>query len=247
MSPPPLVFTHMHKCSGSSMRHMLYAKFEPIFGHHRLHIPELTCDAFGNLPMKAERGEALPENILLLADHSPFGRFDARVLAPGRPYRITFLREPFDRFESYYHFCARCEFIPEEWARHTHDVSAMSDAELAALCEFFEEDSGYLYWFDPDHRDRDTAIANLLSYDIVGPYDDLTSFCARFNRSNPYGVTFDPAEVRHVNTTDRPSRFTPAQRELAREKLANDYFVWHSPAVRRAMADGRPPLSAATR
>jgi hypothetical protein len=235
MPLPPLVFTHVHKCSGTSLRQMLYRKLVPLFGRRRMHVPEITCSPFDNLPMLAERGEPFPSDLMLLADHTPFGLYDDRVLAPGRPFRITLLREPLDRFESYYHFCAGQGFIPEEWVRYVDDLAAMPEPMFIELCRFFEDDSGLACWFDPRRRDPDTALSNLLGYDLVGRYDDLEGFCHRFNRRNPYGLTFQPNEVLHLNHTPRPSRMTARQRDLARELLAGEHRMWSSPALRRIL------------
>lgn len=243
MHDPPLVFTHLHKCAGSSLRQMLYHKFEPLFGRPRMHVPEITCDAFGNLPMLEERGEPLPENLLLLADHSPFGLYDERVLAEGEPFRMTLLRQPIDRFESYFHFCAIQNFIPEKWSRYASDLPSMPDADFIEMCDDFKSDSEYAYWFDPLKRDPEKALSNLLGYDVVARYDDLEDFCAKFNARNPYGLTFQPDEEVHVNQTLRPSRMTTQQREIARDLLASDHQIWNAPAVQRAM-EPTPSISA---
>lgn len=226
MQGSPLVFTHVHKCAGSSLRRMLFHKFEPLFGRHRMHVPEITCSPFDNLPMLEERGEPFPCDLLLLADHSPYGLYDHRVLAPGRPFRITLLREPLDRFEAYFHFCAREGFLPSEWATYAADLPAMPEATFVELCRSFEQDSGLAYWFDPQGRDPGEALRNLLGYDIVLPYDDLGRFCCEFNRRNPFGVTFGPGEVLHVNHTPRASRMTPRQCEIARELFAVELRMW---------------------
>jgi hypothetical protein len=236
MQTPPLVFTHVHKCAGSSLRQMLYRKFEPLFGRRRMHVPEITCGPFDNLPMLAERGEPFPADLMLLADHSPCGLYDQRVLAAGRPFRITLLREPLDRFESYFHFCAAQGFIPAEWARHATDLAAMPESTFVEVCRFFEADSGLAYWFDPRRRDPETALSTLLGYDVVRRYDDLEGFCRAFNRRNPYGLTFRPDEVLHLNHTPRPSRLTARQRDLARDLLVAEHRVWNSPALQRVLA-----------
>lgn len=236
----PLVFTHVHKCSGTSLRRMLYGKLEPLFGRRRMHVPEITSSPFDNLPMLAERGEPFPSDLMLLADHSPFGLYDERVLAAGRPFRITLLREPLDRFESYYHFCAGQGFIPEEWVRYTNDLAAMPEPMFVELCRFFEDDSGLAYWFDPRRRDPETALSNLLGYDVIGRYDDLAGFCRELNRRNPYGVTFHPDEVLHLNHTPRPSRMSPRQLDVARDVLASEHRMWGAPALRRILAGAAP-------
>lgn len=228
---PPLVFTHVHKCSGTSLRQMLYRKFEPLFGRGRMHVPEITCSPFDNLPMLAERGEPFPSDLLLLADHSPYALYDERVLAEGRPFRIALLREPVDRFESYVHFCAGQGFIPAEWARQVTDLPAMPKPTFIELCRFFETDSGLAYWFDPQGRDPESALSSLLGYDVLCRYDDLDGFCDAFNRSNPYGLTFHPDEVLHLNHTPRPSRMTARQREVAREVLESEHRMWDSSAL----------------
>ncbi len=238
MTVPPLVFTHVHKCAGSSLRRMLYKKFEPIFGRRSMHVPELTCDAFDNLPMLEERGEPLPEQVMLLADHSPVGLFDDRVLAQDEPFRITLLREPIDRFESYFHFCARQRYIPDKWAEYAARLPALPDAELIELCKFFDSDSGLAYWFDPEGRDPDTAHSNLLRIDIVARYNDLGGFCCMFNARNPYGLTFRRDEILHVNHTDFASRLTTRQRHIVRSVLRDECRIWHSPEVQSAMAGG---------
>lgn len=236
MRLPPLVFTHVHKCAGSSLRRMLYDKFEPLFGRRRMHVPEITGGPFDNLPMLVERGEPLPSDLMLLADHSPCGLYDDRVLAPGRPFRLTLLREPLDRLESYFHFCAQQGFIPEEWASYAADLAAMPEPMFIEGCRFFETDSGLAWWFDPHGRDPERALATLLGFDVICRYDDLAGFCRAFNRSNPYGLTFGPDEVLHLNHTPRPSRMTPRQREIAREVLEAEHRLWTSPALQAILA-----------
>ena len=233
---PPLVFTHVHKCAGSSLRRMLYTKFEPLFGRHRMHVPEITCSPFDNLPMLAERGEPLPTNLMLLADHSPFQLYDERVLAAGPPFRVTLLRDPIDRLESYFHFCARESFIPEDWAGFASHLPDMPKPLLIEVCEFFESDSGFASWFDPLHRDPDTALSNLLEFDVIARFDDLAGFCSRFNRMNPYGVSFQADEIVHLNHTPRQSRLTPGQRAIAREVLQHDFNFWDSPQLERILS-----------
>ena len=214
---------------------MLHAGFAPLFGPTRLHVPEITCDAHDNLPMLEERGEPLPTDLLLLADHSPFGRYDARVLAPGTPFRVTLLREPIDRLESYFHFCARAGFIPAEWAEFTAHAEEMPEAILDDLCRHFRENSSAVTCFDPDNQKPSTAEKNLLSYDVIARHDDWPGFCERFNDRNPYGVRFEPSDVIHINPTGRPSRLTSAQRAFARERLVRDVWLWERDAVQGAM------------
>ena len=215
---------------------MLYHKLEPLFGRDRMHVPEITCDAFDNLPMLAERGEPLPENLMLLADHSPFGLFDEQVLTGGRPFRCTLLRHPIDRFESYFNFCARQHFIPEQWAKYVSNLPAMPALDFIELCNHFVSESSYAYWFDPVGRNPEIALSNLIEYTIIARHDDLEGFCSKFNTSNPYGLSFHLDEIMHINKIPRLSWMTAQQREIARDVFFNDFFIWHSLAVQRAMA-----------
>jgi hypothetical protein len=217
---------------------MLYRKFVPLFGRRRLHVPEITCSPFDNLPMLAARAERFPSDLMLLADHSPFALYDEEVLAAGQPFRITLLREPLDRFESYFHFCARERFIPVEWVRYVTDLAAMPESIFIELCRSFEADSGLTYWFDPQRRDPETALSNLLGYDIIVRHDDLEGFCDEFNRGNPYGLTFHPDEVLHCNHTPRLSRMTTRQHEIACDVLASEHRLWNSPTLQRLLGPG---------
>jgi hypothetical protein len=217
---------------------MLYRKFLPMLGGHRMHIPEITCSAFDNLPMLFDRGETMPTEVLLLADHSPFGLFDSQVLSKGRPFRIVLLREPLDRFESYLHFCAREHFIPEEWVRMVSNLPAMPESLLVVVCRFFNQDSGLPYWFDPLDRDYQAALENLLSCDVIAPWNDFARLRAAFNSRNPYGVVFEPGESLHLNHTPRSSTLTEHQREIVIDCLADEVRMWEDPALQRILTLG---------
>jgi len=214
---------------------MLYHKFKGLIARERMHIPEITCGPYGNLPMMQKRGEALPRGILLLADHTPYALYDDHVLAPGDVFRMTLLRMPLDRLESYFNFCARTKFIPDKWSRFIDDLGAMPEAEFIEMCRHFEHNSGYVYWFDPKTRDFEAALRNLLSYDVIARHDRLEELCEMFNARNPYGVRFYLGDVRHVNQTPRSTHLTPRQREVAQGILEQEFAIWESPAVQEAM------------
>ena len=232
--PRPLVFTHLHKCAGSSLRRMLHRLFVDRVPPERMHVPELTGPAETNLPMLEARGAPLPTDLLLLADHSPFGVYDARVLAPGTPFRVTLLREPLDRFESYVHFCARAGFVPDAWAAHAADLPRMPDDVLLALVERFDRESGAVAWLDPTGNDSAAAVANLRRFDVVARHDDLAGFGRMFDARNPYGLRFG-TDVLHVNRTPRPSRLSGRQRRVVAERLAREVAFWESDEVQGAM------------
>lgn len=234
MHARPIVFTHLHKCAGSSLRRMLFAKFEGIIPVEKMHIPEITCGEADNLPMLDERGEPLPGDLLLLADHSPLGLYDERVLARGRPFRIVLLREPLDRLQSFYYFCLRAGFLPSGLSSHA-GPSGMPDETWRNVCRFFVQTSGIVRWLSPHARDVQSAITALLGCDVVGRHDDLGNFCERFGSRNPYGVRFDPEDILHVNATDRSSELSDSQRVIACQELEDDITFWNTPAIQAAL------------
>ncbi|MBK9385900.1 MAG: hypothetical protein IPN34_13905 [Planctomycetes bacterium] len=243
MTDSALVFTHIHKCSGSSLRRMLHAKYRAIFPAERMHIPEITCRDIDNLPMLEARGEPLPRDLWLLADHSPHGIYEERVLASLPRFRIALLREPLDRLESLYHFFVRAGFLPEE-LKEFIDLETMPEQVWERLCQHFLELSGYVRWFDPVGQDVSAAVDRLLAYDVLGRHDDLADFCSRFSDRNPHGVRLSATDVLHVNATARPAPLSRVQQEIAYEALATDYAIWEHAQVQRALRGNTPDAAA---
>ncbi|MCG6872695.1 MAG: hypothetical protein LJE84_10415 [Gammaproteobacteria bacterium] len=204
----------------------------------QVHIPQVTCARNDNLPMLEARGAPLPSGIRLLADHSPFGVYDSRVLAAGEIFRVTLLREPVERLASFLGFGIALNLFPDSLLGDRPDIASISEENFATLCRFFADQTGYLAWFDAGERDPNRAMENLLRYDVVARHDELDRFCRLFNRRNPFGAAFREGDILHANRSPRVFHLTSSQAEIARQELRAEYTIWEAPEVQAAM--GRP-------
>ncbi len=113
----PLIFLHMYKAGGTSIRRYLRAQ------HPEANVVYLE----GYIP-KLKEWQAQPENarhsVDLLLGHQYFGNHE--YLRPGATY-LTFLREPVDRVLSFFHYVRR---MPDHYL-HNHGFNMESTVAQA--------------------------------------------------------------------------------------------------------------------
>ena len=230
-----VMFVHVPKCGGTSLSHMLRARYALSYAKIDEAASATACaGADKNAWFGFKRG--LAGYYAAKGAHFVQGHFcvdRAFIDAHAERYRIiTVLREPVDRFVSHYHFDKRYNRMPfDEFADSTHGVT-----EGRVLCHFF----GELPWDappDPARADASvaTALTNLGALAVVGLVENPERMDADFERA----VGFKPSvPVRNVGKTrQRSAGLTPAQLERAAELCADDARIYAAMAGRPGRTD----------
>ena len=102
-----LIFYHIEKCGGSSLRKILFEYFVKIYEKNKIFIPEYSGDISVNyLPKHIEKIKQNPKfdflNIKIILSHIRFNSFPH--LSKLTKFKFTCVREPISRVISHYYF-----------------------------------------------------------------------------------------------------------------------------------------------
>lgn len=202
----PLIFTHIPKTAGTSVR----AVFEGWFGDNLRH-------HYGQPPERHDV-EALhsPEHPLVLYGHFNGGRnLAAWEHYPQIDQFVTILRDPWERHLSLYFFAKR----RQSWKNYSHFKS------IGTLEEFLQGEGTNFHNFFPEPLTRENFRDVIESRFVeIGIVEQLQASLARIG--DRLGVPFDPGQVPHVNAEPRAEEIPTWLKDRFRGIHALEYEVY---------------------
>jgi hypothetical protein len=188
MDNATLIFMHIPKTAGGTLRHMLLRMMGeehtfPIYGEQRAK----TIELFKQLPDQQKR------QLRFISGHIPFGIHD---YVPQRCTYLTFLRNPVDRIISLYYYIRRATDHPLHERIEAQNLSLAAFIELEDVEEEMNAQVKYLcgipYFYEGSATDNLLEIAqrNLQTHFVTGIAEEFDTSLAmmqrRFGWPQPY-------------------------------------------------------------
>jgi hypothetical protein len=252
MAKEILIFNHIKKTAGSTLRHVLFG----VYGARRVHaLYAYPGAAFATYPEHmAHLAQALAPaqpKVAAVVSHAGFG-FHERLPAHHRYRLFTVLRDPVQRTVSIYHFALQNGSCPpgtplEAFLEDTERAYNVQTADLGGLMARATLDGRPLRREDYDAALLERARANLLAHDVFGlaeRFDESLLLAAEVlgwpRRKLPYAV-LNVGKVRQ-----RRAPLTPAQVDLVREHNRLDLALYAFAAERfeRSLREHLPDRAA---
>jgi hypothetical protein len=255
MAKDILVFNHIKKTAGSTLRHVLFK----VYGGRRVHslyaYPGAHLETFAE--HMARLGKALaptqPE-VSAIASHAGYG-FHERLPQHHRYRLFTMLRDPVHRTISIYHFVLQNGTYPpdttlEAFLEDTERTYNTQTADLGGLMVGATLDGVPLRREDYDEALLERAKANLLAHDVFGlaeRFDESLLLAGEVLGWPRRKLAYATVNVGKVRRT-RPS-LTPAQLERIRDhnRLDSALYAFAAEHFERALRERLPDAVARRR
>lgn len=219
-----LVFNHVPKCAGTSIRHMIYqACLNSKLAGCPLYIPPYTHENIC-LQERPESVDIISKNSRVFMDHSYAYFFeDYFNLDVSNTYRIINIRHPVDRFISHMLFFDK---LHPECCSYKDLVTKTSQygfilINYLTLTRYATQD------LDIETRYK-IAETELSKYDWVFKQEDLVTSISEFNQNNPFDLTLEEVSLNkseHENIEISRRRLSDIEKLLKLEiDLLRDYY-----------------------
>lgn len=192
-----IVFNHIPKCAGSSLRHMLY---HACLNHESLsrcplYIPPYTHENMC-LQQREDVADVIQKSTKVFFDHSSGYFFEeAFGLAPEATYRIISIRNPIHRFISHMYYFDK---INPDYC--SYKILKQKAAQYGLVFTHCLTD---VYYHDQklDIETRLNIAKNeLAKYDFVFQVEYFRECLQRFNNTNPFGLRLEEQLLNESNS-----------------------------------------------
>lgn len=191
-----IVFNHVPKCAGSSLRYMFYEAClnNETFSKHPMYIPLCTHENIC-LQERADVINIIHKNSKIFFDHS-YAHFleDTFNLNINSTYRIINIRNPIFRFISHMYFFDKIS--PEQCS---YKILKLKTQEYGTVVINYLTQSRYKNQGLDIETKLNIAKAELEQYNFIFVLENFKDCIQQFNESNPFSLTL---QEQRINLSD---------------------------------------------